>query len=424
MATRGVADGGIDPVAATRRFSYTPAMLRVFLVAAPIPDRADAWVRYTTDGRPLARGRDLPSRWPADAPVEAILAAEQVRIAALDLPPMPRNRVRQAVHYALEDQTATAADESMVAVTTSGAHVLAAIASARLIRAIAAHPRVERIIPESALAPCNDGWTWCRSAAGGGLVRRADGSAFAVGDLDRVALPQELRAALAQAGRASAAPAVVHVAFPAEPARLAEWSQSSGVPFAAAPAWDWERAASETYEAAPDFLARDMPSAAARVNAGGAQSFRPALILAALALSIHVAALLGQWSWLRVADWRLSRALVEQAATARLPSATPATAFAAIARRNAELRHRAGKNAASDAVPLLARAAPAIGELPKGVVKSATYVDAAWTIEFAKVDAEALSRVSRELRLAGVEAVSAPTAGGTRMRLTLDATAR
>lgn len=401
-------------------------MLRVFLSAPPSPGRADSWVRYTADGRAVAQGRDVPDRWPGDASVEVVLAAGQVRLAALDLPPMPRNRLQQAAQYALEDQVATAADESVIAVAPSVGRVVAAIASAGLIRAIATQVRpVSRIIPESALAPHADGWTWCASAADGGFVRRDDGSAFGVGNVTGGELPGELRAALAQARRAGVAPSIVHAAVPADAAQLAQWSQAADTPFVAASAWRWERADAETFAAAPDFLAGDAAAHAARADSWVAHAFRPALLLATLALAIHVGGLLLQWSWLNFEDWRLSRALVAQAAAAGLPSAaTPAAAAAAIARRNAELRHRTAKSTSGDALPLLARAAPSIAQLPSGTLKSATYADDAWTIEFGKLDAERLSGVTRALGRAGVDAVSAPTAGGTRMRLTLDATAR
>ena len=401
-------------------------MLRVLLSAPPVADRAESWARYAADGRLAARGRDVPGRWPVDPNIEIVVAAAQVRLASLALPPMPRNRLRQAARFALEDQMATAADESAIAIA-SGPHdatVVAAIASDALIRAIAAHPRrIVRIVPEPALAPHDAGWTWYESAAGSGFVRRADGSAFAVGSGSDHDLPAELHAALAQAKRAGVAPTAVRAALPADTKQLAQWSQAAAVPFITAPAWHWERATPAVFAAAPDFLADDTPRNGTRADSRVAHLFRPALMLGALALLVHACGLLAQWTWLNVVDWRLSRALVAEAAAGGLPSATtPTAAVAAIARRNAELRHRASKSAPDDALPLLARAAPSIAGLPSGTLRSATYANNAWTIEFGKLDPESVSRVTRALGRSGIDAVSAPTAGGTRMRLTLDAT--
>lgn len=404
-------------------------MLRVFLSEPLHGDRAGRWVRYGTDGRALGRGVDPPSRWPDDNVTEVVLAADRVRLIALALPPMPRERLRGAARYALEDQIAGRIEDSAIALGDApGGRHIAAVASDALIRALAASvPRAARIVPESALAPHGDGWTWCASAAGDGFVRRADGSAFAVATARSSddALPSELAAALAQSARSGNPPAAVHVAFAADASQHAKWSQASGVPFVAAPAWQWEQAPTAAGGAAPDFL---RPGAATDTNAKRSSmldAFRPALLLGAAALGVYVLGLLLQWSWLGVENWRISRAIVDEANVAQLPdAATPATAFAAIARQNALLRHRALQAAPADALPLLARAAPTLGTLAPGALRAAHYAGDTWTLELARLDSATLSRLSRALAGAGIDALAAPTSGGTRMRLSLSPTAR
>jgi len=405
-------------------------MLRI-LVPGPLQsDRADRWVRSNADGRAIDRGRDVPAHWPDDARTEIVLAADQVRLIALALPPMPRERLRGAARYALEDQVAAAADDIAIAVTdVHDGRCVAAVASAVLIRAIATDaPRVTRIVPEPALAPRDDGWTWYASGAAGGFVRRADGSAFATGmpAHDDGAPPPELAAALAQALRAHAAPPAVRAAFPVEPSRLADWSRTSGIAFVAAPAWDWEHAAADAWAAAPDFLREAMPAqAGARRPESGFRAWRPAAALAGLALAAYVGGLALEWSWLRVENWRVSRALVSQASAAQLPdAATPAAAAAAIARHDAALRHRARQPAAADPLPLLARASASLAALPPGALRAARYAGDTWTLEFGKLDPSVMSRVMRALHDAGIDALAAPTAAGTRMRLSLAATVR
>ena len=402
-------------------------MLRVFLSGPPQADRAERWVRCSPDGRPVERGTDVPARWP-DAPIEAVLAAERVRLVALALPPMPATRVRAAARFALEDQLATSADESAIALGGERAGVrVAAVTSEALLRSIALHERrIRRIVPESALAPRTDGWLLCASAAGNAFVRRADGSAFAVDRIADDALPPELAAALVLASRAANAPSKVHVALPCEAAQLARWTQAAGVPFIPAPEWSWERATPAEFAAAPDFLAREeRGDARASQSAPGLKLFRPALSLLALAAIVHFGALLAQWTWVKVENWRTSRALMSEAVTDELPdAATPEAAAAAIERRYAELRHRASLAAPGDALPLLARAAPALGALPAGALRSARYSGGSWTLELGKLDAGVGSRLEQTLASAGLDAVAAPTSGGTRMRLTLAATAR
>jgi len=123
--------------------------------------------------------------------------------------------------------------------------------------------------------------------------------------------------------------------------------------------------------------------------------------------------------------WRLSRALVSQASAAQLPdAATPAAAAAAIARHDAALRHRARQPAAADPLPLLARASASLAALPPGALRAARYAGDTWTLEFGKLDPSVMSRVMRALHDAGIDALAAPTAAGTRMRLSLAATVR
>jgi hypothetical protein len=196
------------------------------------------------------------------------------------------------------------------------------------------------------------------------------------------------------------------------------------VKFVTTSPWRWDEAPATAFAAAPDFLATDAPASASAAS-NAVHAFRPALFIATAALALLAAGLLVERAWLAVEQWQASRALMQEAASARLPTAsTPAAAAAAIAQANAQARHRAGRAASGDAVPLLARAAPVIATLPAGTLKSATYANDAWMLELASIDAQSVSRVARSLAHAGIDAVSAPTASGVRMRLALGAVAK
>ena len=94
-----------------------------------------------------------------------------------------------------------------------------------------------------------------------------------------------------------------------------------------------------------------------------------------------------EWAWLKLDVWRTARAITALAREADLPdTASPDAAARAIARWHADLRHRIGQAAPSDALPLLARAAPALSSLSSNAMKSATYADGAWTIELGAID--------------------------------------
>ena len=408
----------------------SPPMLRIFLAGAPRADRADPWVRFAADGKPVAHGRDVPARRPGDVDVEVVLAASAVRLFALELPAMPRNRLRSAARFAVEDQLATAAEESAIAIGSArDGRVIAAVASQALVRAIVAQDRrVTRVVPESALAPPGPGWTWLASGDGDSFVRRADGSAFAVPADDGDAahdIPGALAAALAQAARSGAAPATVQVAFACDAARLARRTQASGVRFVAAPAWQWQDASPQAFAAAPDFLDAGERDAHAAPRGVDRRAWRLALVLAGAALAVHVMALAAQWSWLQFESGRLARALVDEAkAAGAADAATPAAAAATILGHYADARHRVGQAAPADALPLLARAAPSLSALPAGALRSAHYAGSAWTLELGKLDDGMLARLTHSLGAAGIDALAASTSAGSRVRLALGAGAR
>jgi general secretion pathway protein L len=400
------------------------SIFRVLLPAPPVATRADAWALFDDAGRCLQRGRDVPQAWPEADRREAVLAADLVRIVALTLPPLPASRVAAAALFALEDQLATSGEAPAIAVSAQQADgtVLASVTARSALASIAAlRPPFSRVIVEPALAPVRAGWTWFSSGTGGGFIRRADGSAFAVGaPPTEGALPHELAAALAQAARAGAAPPSVAVAERCDDATLAQWTRAAGLPFTRAPVWRWDAAPPEAFTQAPDLLAGEFARAAPVRTGGVARLFRPALGLAALALAIHVTATLAQWAVLKFDAWRTARAEIALAQDAQLPDATtPAAALRAIARRHAELRHRAGLETPADMLPLLARAAPALAAAPPGALKSAHYAGGAWTIELGALDPTALAALDRGLRNAGVDALQAGTSAGYRMRLTV-----
>ena len=191
--------------------------------------------------------------------------------------------------------------------------------------------------------------------------------------------------------------------------------------FVAAQAFRWDEVDADAVAQAPDLLARENPAPASVAAGATLRAFRLPLAIAAIALGVHVLALTAQWSWLSVDRWRTSRALVDAAAQAGVPDAsTPSQAVSAIAQRHAGLLHRASKDAPGDALPLLARAAPLLATLAPGTLRSATYSGGAWTLEFAATRPDALAAITHGLADAGVDALVASVASGTRLRLTLD----
>ncbi len=395
--------------------------LRVLLPDAPHPSRADAWMLVDDAGAMQRLGRDVPAAWPAATAHVAVLSAERARLVVLTLPPLPPAKLPAAVDYALEDQLAGGIDPPRLAhaVQRADGRVTIAIAARDLIAAIEADPHGwASIVPECALPLSDDEtWTWYAAASGGGFVRTPAG-AFAVA-MDDDALPAELTAALGHARRneAAVAPRTVRVAFACAPDRLDRFAAATGIPFVTSAPWRWTDAPSGRYAEAPDWAGSAGSQARMGARAGAAAGAGPLLLVAA-ALVLHVGATLVQWAALHVEAWRASAAIVALAVQAGVPdAATPEAAVAALVRRRAEARHAAGLAAPGDALPLLAQAAPALGRLPRGTMKSAIYADGAWTLELGKVGADALRVLDRALAERGVAVLQAPIPSGTRVRL-------
>jgi len=400
---------------ARRRAARTLATmktLRVRLESPPDPARAAPWALVDGNGRPLASGVDPPQRWPAADHRVAVVAADAVRVVALKLPPLPASRVAAAATFALEDRLATPLDDAVVAVgpQRDDGCVVAVVAARVLALALAAaQPRFDRAIAEPQLAGDAQGWGWYESG-NGGFVCTGDGGAFAVSRATDPDLPSELVAALRQSARAGTAPEQVIAHRPADPALLAAWTRAGGVPFVAGTIWQWQDAVPSALAMASDVL---VPArAATSAPAARKSSLLPAAAtLVALAAVLHLAATAGTWAWRKVELARSQRAL--EAIATELGAASPAD----IARVHAHARHRSGRSAPSDAMPLLARAAPALAALPVGALRTAAYGQGAWTVDLAKVDEAALAALRDRAASTGLAVVHAPTASGFRARI-------
>ena len=394
--------------------------LRVLLTAAPSPARASAWALFDTDGGLLESGRGEPSTWPVTNDREAVLAASAVRLLNLALPPMPADRVAAAATFALEDQFAAPADQQHLVPGTQqrAGNVPVTIAPRALVAAL--QKDFARVVAEPAVAPIPaDGhWRWYASGGEGSFVRKADGSAFAVSaPADDV--PAELALALAHAARTQHDAPVIDVAFAAADAQLAAWSAQCATTFVRVAAWSWERGGA-ALAAATNLLQGEFAREPRVVPHSLARRFRWPVAIAATALFVHVAATFVQWAWLRADAWRMSRAVVAVAREAGVGDAPDVSAaVAGLARKFTDARHRAALTAPADALPLLARAAPALAALPTGALKNATYTTGQWTFELAKLEPGARNDFDRRLAVAGLAPIAATSDSGTRARVTL-----
>ena len=410
--------------------------LRILLAAPAAPDRAVHWALHDVSGLCLRTGHAIGDDWPAAGRIEVVIAASQVRLASVVLPPLPPSRVAAAAAFALEDQLANPADDPVLIASPQRAdgRVVVVIVGRSLlasVRARGAVPgprgRVERAIAEPELASPGAGWCWCASDdkdEGEGFVRLADGSAFPVGaPPPDGSLPPEIGLALAHATRSAALPAQVRVAANVTDQALVRWEDETGVPFVRENAWRWHAAPASSYAGASNLLQGEFAITPPPRSGERARSFTPAIWIAAAAMALHVTATLGEWAWWHIDGWRTARAMrtvVIAAGVNQSDAATPESARAALARSYAKERHAQKLSAPNDALPLLARAAPALAVIPAGVIKSAHYADGHWTLDLQRADATVVRDLDARLRRAGTPAIAATTAAGARLRFGTD----
>jgi type II secretion system protein L len=402
--------------------------LRVHFDSAPDPGRDADWALFDDARRLVRRGRTPIAGWPSADAREAVIDAAHGRLATVKLPPLPPPRVASAAAFALEEQLAGAPEDSHLAAgrQTSDGSVRVAIVAAAWMRAFQSGSarcavRWQRVLLESDLAHAPaGGWCWCaESLTRPGFVRTAEGSSIAVGPARADGLPEEIILALAASGRR---PRLVRVDVANVDRPLLERAKAqTGVEFSAGTAWHWSGAREEAFASAIDLQVGDFDSVSAAPS-DVFLPFRPALWIAGIALAIYAVAGLGEWLALR---WQLHSLDAELSALAQIaaPDAASSSNVAPatrIARRDGELRHRAGVAAATDLMPLLARAAPAMSGLPAGAIRSLHYADAHVVFELQKVDPPQLVVVQRELQRQGLVAIAVPIATGARLRIGLD----
>jgi general secretion pathway protein L len=391
--------------------------LIVFLAAEDACD----WMLVTTNPSGPASGNatrvvDLPL---ADR-VIAIVPAAAMRTLALQLPPTPADKRQSVVRFALEEQLAGDIDAQHVVVAAERerdvvVHAIDRGWLSRIVRALAAKDlRPSGIFAESDLAPHRPGTrTWIWHEDGGFLIDPS--GRVSILDRGADALPSGLLLALRNAA-AGEAPVVIH-----GPASLADsidgWTRATGVAFELAPEWSWRNVDRAQLQRAPNLLTPELESGAvAPPRVRRVDWLARAAGWAAAALLLHTGASVADWAVLK---WRAGQ--LERETTALIQAAAPALTGdldAGWRRTFAAARHRQGRAAPDDALPLIAEAALGLTALPAGALRVINYEGGQLTLDFASPAAPAIATALPAWNAHGLAVLQADAAGGVRVRLT------
>ncbi|HEY5365166.1 MAG TPA: type II secretion system protein GspL [Casimicrobiaceae bacterium] len=395
--------------------------LRVLIDAAPAHGRAFDFALVDDSGaRVVRRGHGDVLQWPRSDRVIAVVASPLLFVATLKLPPIGAARLGDAVRYALDDYLAAPTDTMHIThdAQQRDGRVRTIALSRELMRAIVAFvPNLVRVVAEPTLLAADADWHWTFDAQGRGFLLRADASAVPVLTAD--AAPAEIVLALKQARRAAAAPVRI-VAHGSNDSLPLPANTIEGVPVVRGASWSWDGGGTLPADAtqAPDLRHGEFADPATlRARGDGARGFRPAAIVALAALALFALASVATWAFYALDARRDAAVAIGMAQAAGGDAQDFDGAIAVIARRYADARHAARQSAPDDALPLLARAAPALAALPPAKWKRAIYASGAWTLEFAALDTATRDTLLRGLADAGLTALSATGADGTRVRI-------
>ena len=312
----------------------------------------------TEDG--VSHLREIPR---ADE-VIVVLPVARVLFSRAHLPPGQPAKAAKLVPFAVEDSIALAPEDIhgvALEEVRDGQRLVAVIDRQWFTSALAEFDAVRlapsRVIVESALVEAEPG-TWT-------IVWSGDGGFAALGGIEAIALdasidgrpPLSLKLAADEQRTSGEALNTVRVLLTpgASPPDVGRWSQSLHVPVTIAGEWRPEQ-----------IDARRAPCPDLRLGAGrpGWRSegwlarFRPALILGAAVLALHVLLTLGDWVRLQYQTRTLQNEM-DTAFRKAFPDARAVQNAALQMGRNvADLRRAAGQPDPTDLVPLLARLAP------------------------------------------------------------------
>ena len=327
-------------------------------------DERVVWSRRAGDR--MEAGASAVRELPSVDDTTVVVPAARVAFARATLPRGPAAKLARLAPFAIEDAIAPSPESVRTALVRhlgEDEWLVAVVDRVWLERAIAELAAEgiapDRVIFESALVTCEPGtWSVVWHGSGGFAVLDGGESIALDASVDgRPPLVLQL-AADERRGRPDAPRALrVLLAGAAELPDLAKWSESLHAPAAAAGSWQPELIDARRVTTA-DLLA-DTGGPAWR-DSGWLARLRPAALIAGIVLGVHGLLTLGDWVRLRYEASGLRTAAEAQFRRAFPDARTVVDPALQMARGVAGLRRAAGEPDATDAIPLLARLAPAL----------------------------------------------------------------
>ena len=378
-------------------------LLRIHCSLHDAPTRC-AW-SLVSDKQDTQSGQGPLAQLPRDCGrVELVLPAAEVLLTRTQLPRGGRRKSGAILGFAVEDETL--GDPETNQTTWLGAagdaDVLAVVDRKGLKRwldALHAHGLGScEVHCETLLLPWQAG-AWSLGWNGSeGYLRTGELEGTATDCGDRYTPPLSLRMALDATAPAAARPAALAL-YPvtAEAAPDSDaWQRELGIPVHIAGPWHWQTAPASAG------VSLFSEHHGWRLPAGLLLRLRPAAVVAAIAVGVHVAALCVDWSFL-AAEQRSLRKQMEVRFRTALPDAVAVVdPLLQMRRKLAEARHAAGKADDGDLLPMLKAVAAAAQPLPRGTLHIIAYESGRMTLELTVTDDKLLRALLQNLAANGL----------------------
>ena len=403
------------------------SVLRIFGSLREAPQRCQ-WA-LVNGGREPVVGEGPLAQLPQRADrVQLVLPAAEVLITRTRLPPSARRQAGSLLAYAVEEKSLGEPDANQVSwLGSAGEADVLAVADRQGLKRW--HDALEAVGIRGYEVHCETlmlPWTmgvWSLAWDGReGFVRMGEFEGTTTDSGDRASPPLSLRMLLEEAKTRGDAPAsiAVYVTAPdmesdAAP-EIEAWQRALGVAVRLAGPWDWRTARPE----AGVILAQER--ARWRLRRATLARLRPAAWIAGIAVVVHTAALVADWTRLAT-EQRSLRTRMESRFRAAFPEAVAVADPALQMRRKlAEARHAVGQPDVSDFLPMIVNVAAALKQAPASRLRVASYESGRMTLELTGADETSVRRIVAHLRQAGMRVDAAPPAsrgGGAAVLLTV-----
>ena len=394
------------------------SLLRIYCSLRDSPEQCQ-WVLVNGGREPVAgEGRlaQLPQR---PERVQLVIPAAQVLITRARLPHAARHRAGSVLAFAVEAQTVGEPDANQVSWLGSDgdADVLAVADRHGLTRwrnaLEAVGIRAYEVHCETLLLPWATGeWSLAWDAREG-FVRTGELEGTATDRGDRGSPPLCLRLMLEEAQTRGGKPASIALYMTAPDAApdIEAWRRELGVVVRLAGPWDWRTASPDAGVSLTQERRRW------RMSPGTLARLRPAAWIVGIALALHAAFLITDWTLL-AGEQRALRQQMEARFRAAIPDAVAVVDPALQMRRKlAEARHVAGLSDSGDFPPMIEKVAAGVKDLPAGSLRIISYESGRMTLELAAIEEAAVRRIVARLLQAGMRVDTSPastrSAGGT-----------